>query len=109
MTSAAPSAEPRHIAQPVLRAGRLRCPRCDSRLQFDRQEFVCLACGYEYLPEPQELEALRRPRRAREMAAGIAVVALTVDGLAIVAALIAVALLAPAHARRLGRLARPAG
>jgi hypothetical protein len=103
MTSAAPSAEPRHIARPVLRAGRLRCPRCDAPLQFDREEYVCLLCGYEYLPEPEELARYRGRGRARELAAGIAVVALSLDGLAIIGVvLVAAVLVLPPLARRLG-------
>ncbi len=63
MASSTPSAEPRQIARPVSREGRLYCPRCDARLQFDCEEYVCLVCGYEYLPDPEELRDLRQGRR----------------------------------------------
>jgi DNA-directed RNA polymerase subunit RPC12/RpoP len=39
---------PRRVSPPVLREGRMHCPRCDQRLLFDGDEYTCIACGYEF-------------------------------------------------------------
>jgi hypothetical protein len=48
-----------HVMLPRSVAGRLVCPRCEARLQFDGDELVCLpcgSCGYRHSLTP----ALRR-------------------------------------------------
>lgn len=57
---------------PVLRDGRPRCPRCDSRLVFEDSEFDCVACGYTYdpfAPVPIDVVTRTRTRGARHEAA----------------------------------------
>ena len=78
MTGEADTAvEQQHIARPRLEGGRLICPRCDSRLQFDGEEYVCIICGYEC-----PVELVRETERAaygeRRMAPALAVTAILV-------------------------------
>jgi DNA-directed RNA polymerase subunit RPC12/RpoP len=51
--------EPRQIEHPRLRGHRLHCPRCESRLMFDGDEHLCVACGYEF-PDDQLARDVRR-------------------------------------------------
>lgn len=53
----------REIPRPVLRGGRFFCPRCESRLQFDQEDFICLTCGYEYRPDAAEARRMFRRDR----------------------------------------------
>jgi ribosomal protein S27AE len=59
MSSSAPTVEPTHVPAPVIRANRPYCPRCDAVLQFNRDEYMCFTCGYEYLLEDREIDLLR--------------------------------------------------
>ena len=35
----------RNVVRPVMREGRIHCPRCDGRLLFDWEALQCVACG----------------------------------------------------------------
>ena len=71
MSSQTTSAEPRHIPPPEMRDDRPYCPRCHAMLRFEHDEYVCVACGYEYLLEPRDLEIIRQSRRGVRRAAAI--------------------------------------
>ncbi len=58
MTTATPP-RPAHIELPDRRGHRLHCPRCEARLLFDGDEYLCVACGYE-LPADQLPRDVRR-------------------------------------------------
>ena len=104
MTSSTPSVEPRRISGPVMRAERPYCPRCDARLQFARDEYQCLACGYEYVLDVQELELLRGGRQPLRPAAAISgvpiAIGLVTGGTVAVAGLIAIVVAAFVISRR---------
>jgi len=61
------------VARPVLREGRFYCPRCNSRLQFDQEDFVCLVCGYEYRLSEREMRnvARRNPAPVYQLGGGL--------------------------------------
>lgn len=78
MTSPTPTAEPTRVPAPVIRANRSYCPRCDAALQFNRDEYMCFACGYEYLLDERELDLLREGRGPFRRAAAIDALPLSV-------------------------------
>ena len=105
MTTSMSNAEPMRIAGPVMRADRPYCPRCDARLRFARDEYLCLACGYEYVLDARELELLRGGRQPLRPAAAITGMPITVGllggGAMAAAALIAIGVVAFVLVRRL--------
>lgn len=66
--------EPRQVEHPRLQGHRLHCPRCASRLMFDGDEYLCVACGYEF-PADQLARDVRRELgrhgRSRPVAMGL--------------------------------------
>lgn len=38
------------VQTPVRHDGHFGCPRCQGRLLFDGDDFVCVVCGYEHEP-----------------------------------------------------------
>lgn len=77
MSSSTPTVEPTHVPAPVIRANRSYCPRCDAVLQFNRDEYMCFACGYEYLLDDREIDLLREGRQPFRRAAAIGALPLT--------------------------------
>jgi len=70
MATQTDQARSKHIDTPRLRGHRLHCPRCEGRLMFDGDEYVCVSCGYEFPAEELARDvqrALRRGTRPHEM------------------------------------------
>jgi ribosomal protein S27AE len=108
MTPAAKTAdaEPRHIKPPVMRNDLPYCPRCGTQLRFEHDEYACIACGYEYLLEPRDIELLRFARRPYRAAAAIAapIVAMPLGAsVALLVGLAAVGYIAATRLRGRGR------
>jgi len=61
-----------HIDSPTVIAGRVSCPRCETRLRFDGAELYCVTCGYEHelTPDLSRLPVFSRRLRPVTTTAG---------------------------------------